>query len=101
MSSGASPELTFRSRPALLPVGFVEQNLENPRNGDDRDCLAGRSDIHEADINFQKAVREVYLGQCKVDPDFIRIDCSDENGMMLPPDAISAAVQAVVEQKLK
>ena len=43
----------------------------------------------------------VYLRQCELDPGFIRIDCSDENGMMLPPDAISAAVQAVVEQKLK
>lgn len=84
-----------------VPIGFVEKKLENPRGGDDRNYLEGRSDIHEADIEFQKNVRKVYLRQCELDPGFIRIDCSDENGRMLPPDAISAAVQAVVEQKLK
>mgnify|MGYP003458074619 CR=1 FL=1 len=81
-----------------VPIGFVEKKLENPRGGDDRNYLEGRSDIHEADIEFQKNVRKVYLRQCELDPGFIRVDCSDENGRMLPPDAISAAVQAVVEQ---
>ena len=84
-----------------VPIGFVEKKLENPRGGDDRNYLEGRSDIHEADIEFQKNVRKVYLRQCELDPGFIRVDCSDENGRMLPPDAISTAVQAVVEQKLK
>lgn len=84
-----------------VPVGFVEQKLENPRNGDGREYLAGRSDIHEADIDFQKAVREVYLGQCEVDPDFIRIDCSDSEGNMLPPDMIATEVRTEIDKNWK
>lgn len=84
-----------------VPIGFVEKKLENPRGGADRDYLEGRSDIHEADIEFQKRVREVYLRQCEIDPGFIRIDCSDSCGAMLPPDAISEAVEAVVSAKLE
>lgn len=40
-----------------VPIGFVQQKLSASRNGDDRDYLEGRQDIHEADILFQKRVR--------------------------------------------
>ena len=52
------------------------------------------------DIEFQKKVREVYLRQCETDPEFIRIDCSAEDGSMLPPDVISDAVRKVVNEHL-
>ncbi|MGN0189685.1 MAG: dTMP kinase [Candidatus Cryptobacteroides sp.] len=71
-----------------VPIGFVERKLASHRQGNDRDYLEGGQDIHEADINFQKAVRDMYLGQCALDPDFIRIDCSGDDGEMLPPDVI-------------
>ena len=71
-----------------VPIGFVEKKLSSHRNGNDRDYLEGGQDIHEADINFQKAVRKMYLEQCAIDPDFIRIDCSGPEGEMLPPDEI-------------
>lgn len=71
-----------------VPIGFVEKKLSSGRQGNDRNYLEGGQDIHEADINFQKAVREMYLSQCSLDEDFIRIDCSDGNGEMLPPEAI-------------
>ena len=71
-----------------VPIGFVEKKLSSHRNGNDRDYLEGGQDIHEADINFQKAVRQMYLEQCAIDPDFIRIDCSGPEGEMLPPDEI-------------
>ena len=71
-----------------VPIGFVESKLKSSRGGDDREYLAGAQDIHEADIEFQKRVREIYRRQCEMDPKFIRIDCSDEYGMMLPPGAI-------------
>ena len=83
-----------------VPIGFVEKKLESPRGGNDRDYLEGHSDIHEADIEFQKKVREVYLRQCETDPEFIRIDCSAEDGSMLPPDVISDAVRKVVNEHL-
>lgn len=80
-----------------VPIGFVESKLKSSRGGDDREYLAGAQDIHEADIEFQKRVREIYRRQCEMDPKFIRIDCSDEYGMMLPPGAIFAKVKEVVD----
>ena len=57
--------------------------------------------IHEADIEFQKKVRSIYQEQCASDPKFIRIDCSDEYGEMLPPGAIFAKVKEVIDQAVK
>lgn len=81
-----------------VPIGFVESKLKAQRNGQDRDYLEGGQDIHEADIEFQKRVRSIYRRQCELDPKFIRIDCSDEYGEMLPPGAIFAKIQEVVDQ---
>ena len=81
-----------------VPIGFVESKLKAQRNGQDRDYLEGGQDIHEADIEFQKRVRAIYRRQCELDPKFIRIDCSDEYGEMLPPGAIFAKIQEVVDQ---
>ena len=81
-----------------VPIGFVESKLKAQRNGQDRDYLEGGQDIHEADIEFQKRVRSIYRRQCEIDPKFIRIDCSDEYGEMLPPGAIFAKIQEVVDQ---
>lgn len=83
-----------------VPIGFVEQRLESARKGDDREYLHGSSDIHEADIEFQKKVREVYLRQCELDPSFIRIDCSDPEGRMLPPENIFDIVKNIIDRKL-
>ena len=84
-----------------VPISFVESKLKADRAGDDRDYLAGGQDIHEADIEFQKRVRAIYQRQCELDPKFIRIDCSDEYGMMLPPGAIFDKVKAVVDSALR
>ena len=84
-----------------VPISFVESKLKADRAGDDRDYLEGAQDIHEADIEFQKRVRAIYRKQCELDPKFIRIDCSDEYGMMLPPGAIFEKVKTVVDSALK
>ena len=84
-----------------VPIDFVEKKLKSSRNGQDREYLEGGQDIHEADIEFQKRVRAIYRRQCELDPKFIRIDCSDEFGMMLPPGAIFEKVKAVVDSALK
>ena len=83
-----------------VPIAFVEQKLKNSRGGEDREYLEGAQDIHEADIEFQKRVRSIYRRQCEIDPDFIRIDCSDEYGMMMSPGEIFAKVKAVVDERL-
>lgn len=84
-----------------VPISFVESKLKANRAGDDRGYLAGGQDIHEADIEFQKKVRAIYRRQCELDPKFIRIDCSDEYGVMLPPGAIFDKVKAVVDSALR
>ena len=83
-----------------VPIGFVEKKLTADRKGENREYLAGSRDIHEADINFQKKVRDVYLRQCEVDPKFERIDCSGPDGTMLPPDNIFAKIKAAVDNTL-
>ena len=84
-----------------VPIAFVESKLNSQRGGTDRDYLEGGQDIHEADIEFQKKVRAIYKRQCELDPKFIRIDCSDEYGQMLPPGAIFAKVKEVVDNAIK
>ncbi|MBQ6878659.1 MAG: deoxynucleoside kinase [Bacteroidales bacterium] len=84
-----------------VPIGFVESKLSSQRGGEDREYLNGAQDIHEADIEFQKRVRDIYRRQCRLDSRFIRIDCADENGQMLPPGAIFAKVKEVVDNAIK
>ena len=83
-----------------VPIDFVESKLKNQRGGADRDYLEGAQDIHEADIEFQKRVRDIYRKQCELDPKFIRIDCSDEYGEMLSPGAIFAKIQGIVDKTI-
>lgn len=84
-----------------VPISFVESKLTDQRGGADRDYLEGRQDIHEADIEFQKRVRDIYRRQCETDPKFLRIDCADEDGRMLPPGAIFAKVKEVVDSSIR
>lgn len=84
-----------------VPIGFVQKSLSGSRNGDDRSYLEGSRDIHEASIGFQKEVREMYLGETARDPRFLRIDCSDSAGQMLPPDAIFEKVRSTIDPYLK
>lgn len=84
-----------------VPISFVESMLASSRQGGDREYLDGGKDIHEADINFQKTVREMYLRQCELDENFIRLDCSDSQGRMLPAEDIFEKLRAVVEDRLK
>lgn len=83
-----------------VPTGFVEKKLSADRKGNDRTYLAGGHDIHEADMAFQRRVREIYLSQCALDPKFMRVDCSDGSGNMLPPDIIAGKVRAEVDKAL-
>ena len=83
-----------------VPIGFVEEKLSAQRQGSDRNYLGGNRDIHEADIRFQMQVRDVYLRQCEVDPRFLRIDCSGEDGKMLPPEAIFEKIREAVDPLL-
>ena len=82
-----------------VPIGFVEKSLAAQREGNDRQYLHGGSDIHEADIAFQKHVRDMYRRQAALDPSFLAVDCSDAEGAMLPPDAIFEKVKTIYENR--
>lgn len=84
-----------------VPIGFVESRLKKERTGDDRSYLGGDQDIHEADMEFQRRVQAIYRRQCEKDPKFVRIDCADEHGEMLPPGAIFEKLQAVVDEAFR
>jgi len=81
-----------------VPISFVDEKLHNSREGDsDREYLEGKGDIHEADIEFQKRVRAIYLDRCSRDQNFIRIDCSGCDGRMLPAEAIFERIKSQVD----
>lgn len=82
-----------------VPIEFVDSKLKESRNGDDdRDYLNGKEDIHEADIKFQISVREIYLQQTELDPNFVKVCCEDANGKMLPPADIFANIKEQVDK---
>lgn len=84
-----------------VPIEFVEGNLGSGRSGSDRDYLHGGSDIHEADIAFQRRVRDIYRRQAALDPSFVTVDCGDADGRMLPSDVIFGKIKAVYENHKK
>ncbi len=85
-----------------VPISFVESNLQKSREGQDRDYLKrGEQDIHEASISFQEKVRNMYLQLTEEDPDFIRLDCSDDNGNMLDEDTIFTKLKDIINAKWK
>lgn len=71
-----------------VPLSFVDSKLNGGRSGEDRDYLKGARDIHEESIKFQKRVREVYISECEKKEGLERVDCSSEEGEMLPPEEI-------------
>ena len=81
-----------------VPISFVDRRLKEARKGDDRDSLKGKADINEADIEFQKRVRGIYLEQCRTDRNFIRVECAGENGEMLPAEQIFSSIKSIIDK---
>jgi len=82
-----------------VPFSFTKKRLTENREGTDRDYLQGKVDIHEADLDFQKSVRETYLKTVQRDEKFIRIDCADSDGVMLPAQNISDIITNEIEKR--
>jgi len=81
------------------PLSFNREKLENNRKGDEREYLKGKQDIHEANLDFQKDVRESYLSMFDTD-DFVKIDCSDGKEI-LPVDQIFNLILNVLKKIIK
>ncbi len=83
-----------------VPLSFVGKKLNEERDGDDREYLNGKKDIHEANLDFQSKVRDRYLKECKRDIDFVRIDCAGINGEILAADRIYKLLIERIEKLL-
>ena len=81
-----------------VPFMFTRQKLTDHREGDERQYLQGKMDIHEADLDFQECVRQSYLSLSDTDG-FVKIDCSDGNSI-LSVDQIFNKVVTVLKDHL-
>jgi dTMP kinase len=82
-----------------VPFHFTERKLTGSRSGNDRTYLNGIRDIHEENLEFQKRVRDVYLKVALTDERLVVVDCSNEKGEMLPPDAIFGKITGLLRSQ--
>ncbi len=80
-----------------VPFSFTNKSLQKRREGADRDYLRGAEDIHEADLDFQQKVRDIYLWQVGENTDFEEIDCGGENNTMLKPKDIFEKIRNKID----
>ena len=71
-----------------VPFAFTERKLTEVREGEDREYLQGGKDIHEASLDLQRRVREVYLESAAASDDLYVVNCSNEEGGMATPEEI-------------
>jgi dTMP kinase len=84
-----------------VPFSFTEKKLLSSRNGNDRNYLNGNRDIHEGSLAFQKKVRDIYLRVAESDDRLCIVNCSDDNGQMLPQEKIfDMIIKILAERKL-
>lgn len=83
-----------------VPFEAVRQSLAKQREGDDRDYLQGKADIHEADLHFQEKVRQEYLTMVETQDDFHLIKCADEQGNFMPPEEIHRQILEYLSLKV-
>ena len=57
-------------------------------------------DVLVADLAFQVRVRDLYREQCGLDDRFLRIDCSDADGSMLPAADIFRRIRNEIDTLL-
>ncbi len=82
-----------------VPLTFVDSKLTAAREGEEREYLNGKQDIHEESISFQSRVRDIYLNECEKKEGLIRVDCSDKEGNILSPDSIFRKITSFINIK--
>ena len=82
-----------------VPFKFTERKLTAVREGDDRNYLQGSEDIHEASLDLQRAVRQVYLDAATTDTALFVIDCSNGADEMDSPEAIHQRIVATLQTR--
>jgi dTMP kinase len=82
-----------------VPFTFTERKLTGSRTGDDRSYLNGSRDIHEESLEFQKNVRDLYLKVSGKDDRLAVVNCSHEDGSMLPPGEIFDLMTGILKNR--
>lgn len=82
-----------------VPFEFTKKNLTEQRNGDDRNYLNGKEDIHEKDIDFQNKVRNVYLKEVEKDKNLRIINCASADGEMSDPEEIFNKIVSLLKSE--
>jgi dTMP kinase len=84
-----------------VPFEFTRKNLGRERSGDERGYLMGHADIHEADLDFQQKVRQVYLEQAGKDESLRLISCYDDRtGMLKPAEIFQRVIDLLRKEKI-
>jgi dTMP kinase len=83
-----------------VPFEFTKNRLQNARSGNDRDYLNGKADIHEADLDFQMRVRDMYLELSKTEGQLQLINCADKNEIISPEAIFLKMKNKLVEQQI-
>ncbi len=82
-----------------VPFNFTKKRLTLDRAGHDRNYLMGTKDIHEESLDFQKKVRGIYLGLPSKEKNFAVIDCGNDHGEMLTPEAIFGKIIDMINKR--
>ena len=80
-----------------VPFKFTSQRLTSTRKGSERDYLNGKQDIHEANLEFQNRVRDVYLQEIESDENIKIINCSKSDNKMLTPEKIFEKILIILK----
>lgn len=84
-----------------VPFSFTEKSLRNSRTGSDREYLQGHMDIHEADLEFQRKVRDIYLWQESLHNELVTVNAGDEDENILKPEQIFNKIVALIKTIIK
>ena len=82
-----------------VPFEFTREKLGKHRFGNERDYLQGRQDIHEADLDFQQRVRQVYLEESGREENLRLISCCNEQNSMLKPEEIFGRIITLLKKE--
>lgn len=81
-----------------VPKEFREKNILSNRQGQSREYLDGKQDIHEIDFSFQESVHNEYLDLCKTVDEFEKFDCTN-NGVIDDIETINNKIINLLKSK--
>lgn len=71
-----------------VPIEFVVNNIYSDREGNDRKYLDGNKDIHEVNINLQRAVEIEYINLTETMGGFHLVKCYNDKNEILSENEI-------------